>query len=478
MAILQALLAFIGRSAGKILNAIFGWAVRALFGHTWGSERTLLTGLVAAAALWPLLVLGTFAPEAAAFALAFVPLPDSVPSWIVRAVWIVLAAAMPALLGFALAAKRAPGTAHESFIVRLARGYPTTLGLALAFWISFVTVPFRQLAAMLRGNGETYFPLITATPESYEDAATRVQTTLHARGFVLARLEPPLSVRAPISVLRTLGGAALRDFVPARLVYMAGPDLETVLHPSGITLRGREQHMALARGLMVEALTTCEAFQTTDPQTQDLERQIRRVWTVLRENPSAHVDSRWLTSRLDDIAADIASLEANYDDWQIVYRQALQLGRALGGQPQLLARSQEEVMKDADQRIPSAAHAQSTTELMGELASKATQLVQKELELARRELKQDTLAWMAAIKAFVVAAVAGITALNLALVAAVFALLPAMAGWAAALVLAGAMALIAVVMAAIGWHKRADKPLDLTRKSLQEDVQWAKEEMA
>jgi len=33
MAILQALLTLISRSAGKILNAVFGWAVRALFGQ-------------------------------------------------------------------------------------------------------------------------------------------------------------------------------------------------------------------------------------------------------------------------------------------------------------------------------------------------------------------------------------------------------------------------------------------------------------
>ena len=32
MALLQALLALIGRSAGRIVNALFGWAVRALFG--------------------------------------------------------------------------------------------------------------------------------------------------------------------------------------------------------------------------------------------------------------------------------------------------------------------------------------------------------------------------------------------------------------------------------------------------------------
>jgi len=43
MAILQALFAAIGRSAGKVLNTIFGWAVIALFGRT-QREQTLLSG--------------------------------------------------------------------------------------------------------------------------------------------------------------------------------------------------------------------------------------------------------------------------------------------------------------------------------------------------------------------------------------------------------------------------------------------------
>jgi hypothetical protein len=42
MAILQSLLALISRSAGKILNAVFGWAVRALFGRASETQRTLL----------------------------------------------------------------------------------------------------------------------------------------------------------------------------------------------------------------------------------------------------------------------------------------------------------------------------------------------------------------------------------------------------------------------------------------------------
>jgi hypothetical protein len=64
------------------------------------------------------------------------------------------------------------------------------------------------------------------------------------------------------------------------------------------------------------------------------------------------------------------------------------------------------------------------------------------------------------------------------LVAAVFALTPYMAGWLAALVIAGVMLVVTSVAAAVGWRYHVTRPLDRTRKTLKEDVQWAKEELA
>src|SRR5262245_36822149 len=50
MAILQPLLALLSRSVGRILSALFGWAVVALFGETSRSEKIWLSALVGAAA--------------------------------------------------------------------------------------------------------------------------------------------------------------------------------------------------------------------------------------------------------------------------------------------------------------------------------------------------------------------------------------------------------------------------------------------
>src|SRR4029077_3074177 len=109
MAILQALFALITKSAGKILNAIFGWAVHALFGRTSSREQTVLSGRVAMAVAWPLLLVGLIAPKLAALLLAFVPVPRWIPSYAVRIVWLVLAGAAPVGVGLGVAVPRAAG---------------------------------------------------------------------------------------------------------------------------------------------------------------------------------------------------------------------------------------------------------------------------------------------------------------------------------------------------------------------------------
>src|SRR5690606_32611905 len=174
---------------------------------------------------------------------------------------------------------------------------------------------------------------------------------------------------------------------------------------------------------------------------QEIEKQIRTIWAVLDENRVEHRHSAWLASRLHDVAEEIARLEVGYDDWQTVYRQALQLGRALDGERPLLAGAEgiaaEPVRERAPMRMASPLRALSTTELIGEITSRSALLVRKEMELARHELKRNLASELATAKGLAVAVVAGLATLNLLLVAAVHALATQLPAWGAALALGG-----------------------------------------
>jgi hypothetical protein len=66
---------------------------------------------------------------------------------------------------------------------------------------------------------------------------------------------------------------------------------------------------------------------------------------------------------------------------------------------------------------------------------------------------------------------------NALLVALVFGLTAWMPGWVAGLIVAGVMLALAAVIGYVGWTRRV-MPLTVTRKTLKEDVRWAKEQLA
>ena len=485
MALLQALISFITRSAGKILNAIFGWAVVALFGRSSPKKQMMLTILVAMAALWPLLLVGVIAPRIATMVLAFVPIPESVPSWTIRLVWIGLALAVPLIVGIVVAAEAPRESLPESRGKKLLRGFPITLGIAAAFLLMFVTVPVLRLMSILRRRKDVHVALITEAAE-YERAAEDIDRIVARHGMPVHRSEPSWWLQGPTSVLRKLGGKALRGFAPARLAYWTGEHLEIALYPSDILIRGEKKVLAFTHGLLSEAFADGPGVMTYDPRAQDLERQIQDIWAVWRDHPHAHTGSAALLSRLDDVARELGQLEIDPDEWQIVYRKAVQLGRALRGDPQLLAaalphrgREEEEMKEPVSEAVVTRPLADApTTELVAHLVKQSAELVKKEVELAKAEVKADVKREIAMAKVMGVAGIAALCALNMLLVAAAFALALVVPGWAAALIVAGVMLAVAGIAFAIGWNKRVKIPLARTQQTLKEDVRWAKQQIA
>jgi uncharacterized membrane protein YqjE len=105
-------------------------------------------------------------------------------------------------------------------------------------------------------------------------------------------------------------------------------------------------------------------------------------------------------------------------------------------------------------------------------------LARKEIELAKVEIKADLTSEVAMATTLGIAVVAALLGFNLLLVSLVLALAPYIAAWLGALVLGGMLLLVGLVVGYVGWQRRVSHPLAVTRKTLKEDVQWAKERLA
>jgi len=482
MAIVQALVAFVGRSFGKILSALFDWAVVAIFGYASGTEKIFLSALLGAAGAWPLLLLGVAAPKVAAFLLAFVPIPSWIPSSVVRWFWIGLALMVPLAVGAAMAARQPPDRPRRSWPVRLLRGFPITAGLSAALLITLVTVPALRVASAAKRRKDVQIPLLTDTA-SYEPVARRILTVLDEHGRRVRRAPPPWWLTAPLRVLSAVDHDAFQSRIPTDLAYFEGRELVLALYPSGLLIRGRQGALASAQGLIVEGVSDLDVWQTSDPRTQEIERRIARLWQTARGG-RAELEDPAPSAGLREVARAIEALPVEYDEWQIVYRKALQLSRALDGKPQLLAglTHKEETMERYEERgrlgrVRGNNGGPTTRALVGEIGSQLVQLAQAEVELARAELASNMRSGRRVVVGLGVAAAAGLVGITLLLVAVVLALGTFMLGWLAALLVAALVFGVGATVGYLSWKHRPSSPLALTRKSLKEDWEWLKEQI-
>ena len=119
----------------------------------------------------------------------------------------------------------------------------------------------------------------------------------------------------------------------------------------------------------------------------------------------------------------------------------------------------------------------STIDLVREILRTGMLLVEKEIALARAELRGDLLAYLLMAKQLIAAALLALFGVNLLLVAVVFALARVMPGWLAALALAVPLLAVAGAIGLTAWRGRAGAPLVETRKKVKEDLEWAKEHL-
>jgi hypothetical protein len=197
----------------------------------------------------------------------------------------------------------------------------------------FVSVPVMRFAALVRRHKSATVPLMT-DERSYHQVAGALRDVLARHGAVLQRGRPGWWVSAPMRLLLWSGGAAFRSYVPRELEHFTSTDLVFSLYPSGLLLRGDPRTVVVAHAIIAEAIIETDGLETTDPRAQELEREIRGLW-------KGHVlaaQRGWPASppRIAQLAYDLAGLELDFEQWRAVYRQILQLDRALRGNRQLM----------------------------------------------------------------------------------------------------------------------------------------------
>ena len=321
MVIIQALLAMVFRSAGKLLNTVFGWATVMLFGRVPQDRQIYLSIVTFGSVIWLLTLVGVAFPKVGTFLLSFVPLPDWVDRKWVRLAMLAAAVVVPAIVGF-LSLRLVDPEDRPSTLKGVLRGYPYTIGLSVTLILMTLFAPVLKIRDLIRRWTTQHVPVMVE-PLDYASVVDDLEHALREGGLEPTRCKPSWMLRLPTRLLSWFAGSAVSELVADQLTLLHTNTVEVLLHPSDMVISGREKDAARARAMIAERLTFTRAHLTWTAEANEIEDNLRRIWESVQAG--AGVDA---LARLRVIETRLRQMALPYEEWEVLFRQTLHVERA------------------------------------------------------------------------------------------------------------------------------------------------------
>jgi len=229
-----------------------------------------------------------------------------------------------------------------ALLASVLRGYPFTLLLAGTIVLLGGVALVRRLRALSKRWEDAHISVIIK-PGGYDETLDKLATVLTEGGIKVSPKQAPRVMSAPPKLLAKVAGSGLGSLVPDRLMVLESDELEALVYPSDVSIVGGKQKVALARALIASQLTHAPAYMTTDADAQKAEDRIRAVADrVDRLPPQA------LRRKLDKVDEELMSLTVPFDEWEILYRERLQVEREVFGDGRAIGDHQPEGADGSD----------------------------------------------------------------------------------------------------------------------------------
>jgi hypothetical protein len=330
VAIIAGLIGLLGRFAGQLLNTTLGWATLLLFGKVPAKRQTLLLVIVFGSLIWFALVIGVLVPAVGDMIVSAVPRPDFIPESWVRLGMLIGAIVLPLLIGLAavfLSEKRDRSLARNA--IGVLRGYPFALVLPLMLVLLALVGTWRKIKSLAHRWTDTHIPVIVK-PGGYDAVLDDVIAGLRHAGLDVDTSDAGVLLSGPPKLLDLIAGRGLGELVPDRLMILRGQNLEVLVYPSDLAISGTKEMVARARAALATRVSDAPAYLTTSAEAQHVEDRLDEIRHAAQTNPvGATLDA------LHDVDEKLARLTVSYEEWDILYRERLQVEHELlvGGTP-------------------------------------------------------------------------------------------------------------------------------------------------
>jgi hypothetical protein len=268
-------------------------------------------------------VLGVLFPDLGTFLLAFVPVPSFIREEWIRIAMLIAALVVPLLIG-ALALVIGSASSRPTggdAVKNVLRGYLLAPVLALVLVFLGVVAGIRKLRALFKRWKDAHVAVVVREG-GYDRMVDDLEKAIDDAGIDVTPGKAPTVLAVPARVLGAVAGSGVRSLVPDHLVQLTNKDLEIQLYPSDIAIAGKEVLVNRARAAIASRLASTSAFMTTSAEAQAVEEKLQAIAGRERMDEKTQLDLLAIDDRL-------AHLEVPYEEWEVLYRERLQIERDL-----------------------------------------------------------------------------------------------------------------------------------------------------
>lgn len=332
MAIFAGIFGLLGRQAGRFVTAALGWASTLLFGRVPQSRQMILAIMTLGSIAWVAMVAGVIVPEVGTLLLGLVPIPDFIDENWVRLGMLIAAIVTPLLIGLGGLLipdppDRPTGLAAAKQILR---GYP--LAFLLAFTLVFLAVvgTIRKARSLVKRWSDAHVPIVV-NPGGYAQMVSDLEDALDLAGLTVDEKPAPSVLSIPARLVGLVAGGGIRAYVPDQLTMLIAKELEVSVYPSDIAISGQKAVVARARAAIATRLAATAAHLTTTKEAQEIEDRLHLIadsppQTGPAGSPIVTPD---IAAEFEAVDRALASIDIEYDEWEVLYRVRLQVERDL-----------------------------------------------------------------------------------------------------------------------------------------------------
>jgi hypothetical protein len=328
VAIIAALFGAVSRFFGKILTTTLGWASTLLFGRVPADRQVFLAGLTFGSLLWVVVLVGVLVPDVGTFLLAFVPDQDVVPESTLRIGMLIAALLIPAGVGILTIVLAGGPRSPRSIATAVLRGYPLTALLAglLAFLAGLAVA--RKVRSLAKGWTDSHVPLVVK-PGRYDDVARDLDDAVRAEGLEVQPRPAPAIMSTPARWLAAVAGTGAGGLVPDRMILLDGQDVDILIYPMDVLISGKPDLVRRGRAAIASRLTTSHAHLTIAAEAQAIEDRLAELARGGDDVEERRTFDDRAETEFAEIDVALAEVDVPYEEWEVLYRQRLQVERDL-----------------------------------------------------------------------------------------------------------------------------------------------------